>query len=135
MKAKDFLWQARGVEYEIRSLKESEREAWDRATHITQNYEGDGAQSTKDPHKFDFLMSYIDQLILLENNLSQAREEVLMKIYRLKNRNERMVLKAYYIDFKTWERTAVDLHFSYRQVIRIHARALKHIEEILGGEA
>ena len=131
MRAKEFLLQARGVEYEIRSLKESEREAWDRATNITPNYDGDGSTSTKDPHKFDFLMDYIDTLVKLEAQLAQKRDEVLMKIYRLHNRNERLVLKSYYIDFKTWERTACDLHFSYRQVIRIHAKALKHIEELL----
>lgn len=131
MKAKEFLWKARGVEYEIRSLKESEREAWERVTNITPNYDGDGSTSTKDPHKFDFLMTYIDTLLKLEEQLAEARQEVLMKIYRLPNRNERLVLKSYYIDFKTWERTACDLHFSYRQVIRIHAKALKHIEELL----
>lgn len=131
MRAREFLWQARGVEYEIRSLKESEQEAWDRVTHITQSYDGDGAQSTKDPHKFDFLMEYIDKLIDLESQLFRAREEVLLKIYRLKNRNERLVLKSYYVDFKNWEKTAVDLNLSYRQVIRIHAKALKHIEELL----
>ena len=131
MRAKEFLWQARGVEYEIRSLKESEREAWDRVTNITPNYDGDGSTGTKDPHKIDLILAYIDKLVALENQLAEAREEVLLKIYRLQNRNERLVLKSYYIDFKTWERTACDLHFSYRQVMRIHARALKHIEELL----
>lgn len=131
MRAKDFLYRARGVEYEIRALKESEREAWDRATRITQNYDGDGATATKDPHKFDFIMEYIDTLVKLEAQLSAIRQEVVDTIYRLPNRNERLVLKAYYVDFKTWERTACDLHFSYRQVMRIHAKALKHIEEFL----
>mgnify|MGYP003304111410 CR=1 FL=1 len=67
--------------------------------------------------------------------IAQTREEVLLKIYRLKNRNERLVLKAYYIDFKKWERISLDMNFSYRQVIRIHARALKHIEELLNCES
>ena len=131
MRAKEFLWQARGVEEEIQSLKESEREAWDRVTNITPNYDGDGSTGTKDLHKLDLILAYIDKLVALENQLAEAREEVLLKIYRLQNRNERRVLKSYYIDFKTWERTACDLHFSYRQVMRIHARALKHIEELL----
>lgn len=131
MRAKEFLWKARGVEEEIRFLKESEREAWDRATKITPNYDGDGSSASKDPHKLDILMTYIDTLVKLEEQLAEARQEVLMKIYRLPNRNERLVLKSYYIDFKTWEKTAVDLNFSYRQVIRIHAKALKHIEEML----
>ena len=134
MRAKEFLLQARGIDAEIRSLKESEREAWERVTNITPNYDGNMISGSKDPHKFDFLMDYIDKLVALECQLAQTREEVLLKIYRLKNRNERLVLKTYYIDFKKWERISLDMNFSYRQVIRIHARALKHIEELLGGE-
>lgn len=131
MRAKEFLMRARGIDAEIRSIKESEREAWERATNITPNYDGDVTTGTKDPHKFDFIMGYIDSLVRLECELSKIREEVLMQIYRLPNRYERLVLKAYYVDFRKWERISLDLHMSYRQVMRIHARALKHIEELL----
>ena len=60
MRAKEFLLQARGIDAEIRSLKETEREAWERVTNVTPNYDGNVISGSKDPHKFDFLMDYID---------------------------------------------------------------------------
>lgn len=134
MRAKDFLMRARGIEAEIRSIKESEREAWERATNITPNYDGDVTTGTKDPHKFDGLVEYLETLCRLEDELDKVKNEVLCKIYRLHNSNERQVLKAYYVDCKRWEKISVDMHFSYRNVLRIHARGLKHIEEVLNAD-
>ena len=53
MTAKQILSKGRGIDREINALIRTRDETKDRLTHITQNYDGDGAQSTKDPHKFD----------------------------------------------------------------------------------
>ena len=42
--------------------------------------------------------------------------------------NERAVLRAYYLDGLTWEATAYLLGFSYRQVHRLHAAALRSLD-------
>ena len=53
MNAKQFLGRARWADKEIESLMRTRDETFDRLTHITQSYDGDGAQATKEPHKFD----------------------------------------------------------------------------------
>ena len=100
---------------------------------ITQNYNSDGAQSTKNPHKFDRLVeleslvdSKIDEQIAL-------KAETLETIMKLSDRRQRLVLMEYYVEMKTFEQVAVDLHYSWRQVMNIHKYALKEVQQIIGG--
>ena len=134
MRAKDFLYRARGVEYEIRALKESEREAWDRATRITQNYDGDGAQSTKDPHKFDALVELEYKLDERIDELCAVKTEILAAIGKLEDSRERLALQLYYIDMKTWEEVCVEMTYSWKQMMRIRKKAISHVDEIMGIE-
>ena len=99
--------------------------------NTTQNYSSDGAQATKNPHKFDRLVeleslvdSKIDEQIAL-------KAEILGTIMQLDDRRQRLVLMEYYVEMKTFEEVSVDIHYSWKQTHRIHAAALKEVERCL----
>lgn len=131
MNAKQWLGRGRWIEREILSLMKTRDETRDRLTHITQNYDGDGAKSTKDPHKFDALLEMEDQLDKAIDKLYQTKNEILAVIDQLEDGRERIALRAYYIDMKTWEEVAVELKYTWRQTMRIRKTALEHIEAML----
>ena len=131
MTAKQFLSRGRWIEREITSLIRTRDETRDRLMHITQNYDGDGAQSTKDPHKFDALVELEYKLDELIDRLYATKTEILGVIDRLEDRREFLALKVYYIDMKTWEEVAVEMNYTWRQTMRIRKAALLHVEEIM----
>lgn len=133
MTAKQFLSRGRWIEREITSLIRTRDETRDRLTHITQNYDGDGAQTTKDPHKFDSLVELEDKIDELIDRLYATKTEILGVIDRLEDRREFLALKVYYIDMKTWEEVAVELHYTWRQTMRIRKAAIANTEVILNG--
>lgn len=133
MTAKQFLSRGRWIEREITSLIRTRDETRDRLTHITQNYDGDGAQTTKDPHKFDSLVELEDKIDELIDRLYATKTEILGVIDRLDDRREFLALKVYYIDMKTWEEVAVELHYTWRQTMRIRKAAIANTEVIING--
>ena len=133
MTAKQFLSRGRWIEREITSLIRTRDETRDRLTHITQNYDGDGAQTTKDPHKFDSLVELEDKIDELIDRLYATKTEILGVIDKLEDRREFLALKVYYIDMKTWEEVAVELHYTWRQTMRIRKAAIANTEVIING--
>lgn len=131
MNAKQFLARGRWIEREITSLIRTRDETRDRLTHITQNYDSDGAQATKDPHKFDALVELEDKLDQKIDEMYQVKGEILEAIGKLEDSRERIALKVYYIDMKTWEEVCVELHYSWRQTMYIRKQAIKHVDEII----
>lgn len=131
MTAKQWLNRGRRIDQEIDKLIESRVALMDRLTSITQNYDGDGAQSTKDPHKYDKLAEISGKIDERTDQLIAVKKEIFSMINRLPDSRQRMVLMSYYVDGKTWEQTAVDLHYSYMHVTRIHGYALNEIQKML----
>lgn len=130
MTAKQWLARGRWIEREITSLMKTRDETRDRLLHITQSYDSDGAQTSKDPHKFDALLELEDKLDDMIDKLYQTKNEILAVIDRLEDSRERIALKTYYIDMKTWEEVCVELHYSWRQTMYIKKRALKNAEKV-----
>ena len=131
MTAKQFLSRGRWIERAIMSLIRTRDETRDRLTHITQNYDGDGAQSTKDPHKFDALVELEYKLDERIDALCAVKTEILDTICKLEDSRERLALQLYYIDMKTWEEVCVELHYSWRQTMYIRKQAIRHVDEII----
>ena len=106
-------------------------ETKDRLTSITQNYDSDGAQSSKDPHKFDALVELEDRIDRKIDELYQVKNEIFDAIEQLQDSRERIALRVYYIDMKSWEQVAVELNYSWRSTMYIRKQAISHIEEII----
>ena len=131
MTAKQYLIRVRRVDKEINALDNLLVKTRDALENTTQKYDSDGSQSTKDPHKFDRLMeleSLIDQKISEQLAL---KAETLETISKLKDRRQRIVLTEYYLNMKTWEQVAVEINYSWRNVMNIHGRALQEVQKII----
>ena len=83
MNVRQWLGRARYIDREIQSLEKALQDARDQATRITQNYEADGAQSSKDPHKLDKLAEYADMLQRKKDELTETKCEITEAIFRL----------------------------------------------------
>lgn len=124
----------RRIDKEITALLRLVQSTRESLESITQNYNSDGAQVTKDPHKFDRL---IELEALVDSKVDEQIElkaEILRTIMQLDDRRQRLVLMEYYIEMKTFEQVAVDLHYSWRQIMNIHGHALKEVQRTLENE-
>ena len=127
--AKQWLGRARTIGRELQALRETRKNTFEQLTRITQNYTGDGAQSTKDPHKLDLLVE-IDSLIdQHETELLQTQLEVTEAIIRVPSGNQRAVLLSYYVAGKTLEEIAVEIGCSARNVQNLRKRGASWLEK------
>lgn len=131
MTTKQWLLRARNIDREIDSLIKARGELYDRVTKITQSYTGDVVQSTKDPHRFEKLAEYEIEIEQRIDRLIDVKREINAGINQLKDWRLRMVLFERYLLGRTWEQIAVDMHFSYQHVCRLHGRALIEMTEVL----
>ena len=132
-RARAFLNRARNIDHEIDVLLKTEDETRERVMSITQRYDGDGVQSTKDPHKFDKLAELSSLIDQKTDELVSVKAEILEMIGKLPERRQRNVCDSYYLRMKTFEQIAVEENYSYRQVKRIHSKSLLLVDRILNG--
>lgn len=121
----------RRIDKEIAALLRLTQSTRESLESTTQNYSSDGAQSTKNPHKFDRLAeleSLVDEKI---DEQIALKAEILAAIMQLQDRRHRLVLMEYYVEMKTFEQIAVDMNYSWRQILNIHGHALKEVERWL----
>ena len=131
MTAKQYLNRVRRIDKEIEALLRLVQRTRESLETVTQNYDSDGAQSTKNPHKYDRLVE-LDSLV--DEKIDQQialKAEILNTIMQLEDRRQRLVLMEYYVEMKTWEQVAVDMNYSYMHITRIHGYALKEVERCL----
>lgn len=131
MTAKQWLSRARGIDKQIDSLLETKRIMRQRLMSITQNYDNDGAQSTKDPHKYDVLVIIENQIDDLIGQLILTKKEILAVIYKVQDWKLREVLKSRYVDMKSFEQIAVSMHYGWRNIMKLHKKGLMEVESIL----
>ena len=137
MTAREFLIRARHLDQEINAAEELKRTVRDTLTKTTQSYDSDGAQSTKNPHKFDRLAELMDKVDALTDAYISALVEITETISKVQDGRQRRVLMLYYtVKDKTgrpltWEQVAVEMHYSWKQTRRLHAKALQAVDEIM----
>lgn len=138
MTAKQYLNRARRIDKEIEALLQMIQSTRESLESITQNYDSDGATSSKNPHKFDRLVeleSLVDEKI--DEQLAM-KAEILTTISKLKDRQQRLVLTLYYTGIDdvtkkplTWEQVAVKMDYSFQHTMRMHGYALKEVGKLL----
>ena len=62
--------------------------------------------------------------------LIRIKQQVMQTIDKVTNADCVYLLYARYLEFKTWEEIAVDMHYNIRNIYRIHGRALEEISKI-----
>lgn len=125
-------WLNRGwkLDTEIKMLEQAKAEERRRVLSITSSPSNTVVSGTKDPHKYDRLIeleSKIDEIIDREIAI---KKEILDFISMITDVRYRGLLIARYVRFMTWERIAVQMHYGYRQTLRLHKEALKMCEEM-----
>ena len=127
---KEFLQQYRAAEAEERRL-ELEIERWQaRAAKMTAGYEstpsggGDGRSLERAVGHIDAL---IRQLTDQRDKLARLRREIGTAIDSVPESKLRELLRLRYIENLSFERIAVRMNYSWRQVIRIHGVALSKV--------
>ena len=132
MNAKQWLSRARFIDREIAMLQKTKEETRDNLTKITQSYESDGAQTTKDPHKYDRLVELENEIDQKVDELIATKREILNVIFKVEDRNQRQVLISYYIRMKTLEKIAVEMNYSFRQIGNIRRYGIREVQKIIG---
>ena len=131
MTAKQYLNRVRRIDKEIEALLRLVQRTRESLETVTQNYDSDGAQSTKNPHKYDRLVELESLVDAKIDEQISMKAEILNTIMQLEDRRQRLVLMEYYVEMKTWEQVAVDMNYSYMHITRIHGYALKEVERCL----
>ena len=126
-------WLNRGwsMEREIDALTDLKCEAFEQATSMTAAPDGIRVSGSQDPHKLDRLAELngkIDRIIDEEN---AVKTEIIDLIRGIEDRRFRTILINRYTRYLTFEQIAVQLNYSWRQVIRLHRSALYAVAEIL----
>lgn len=97
----------------------------------TQKLDGMPRGGNQDNDRVDDLITRQTELLnkykALERDLSKAILEVEDAISSLSPR-ERDLMRLYYIDGLTWEMVAVEMHYTWRHVHRIHGDALEALK-------
>ena len=135
MTAKEWLSRARSIEGELDALNEAREIMEARLTKGVQTLTGDTVQSTKDPHAFDKLGELTWQIMEQTTELDRVKAEIEAVIRKVENGKYRELLVRRYLNGKTFEEVAVKMHYTWRQVHRIHGRALIAVAEVLKCQA
>lgn len=130
-------WLERGWELnkEICSLRSAEKNIWEKCTGTTPSYSTEPKGGQSNPHKFDALASFGDDIDHCCKELAAVSDEILSAISRLPltkdNNKYRRLLQYRYLNFCTFEQIAVMMNYSWRHVHRVHNEALEAIKHVI----
>lgn len=129
MEIRTWLNRAWKLDAEIRTLEMAKIEERRRVLSTTSTPSEIVVASTKNPHKYDRLVELEDKIDEIIDREFAIKKEILEFISDIPDARFRTLLIGRYIRFMTWERIAVQMHYSYKQTLRLHKAALKMCEE------
>lgn len=130
MTPKEYLSQYGWIERNIRRLEE-EKERWrQRALHITpcwSDASGGGSGEDKIQTAVEKACIIKDKIVAEIDRLIDLRQEIMTMIAAVPDPAQRELLERRYIQLQSLERIAVEMNYSYRQILRLHGWALQQI--------
>lgn len=133
MTAKAWLSRALFIDREIDTLLAARDKEKARAESITRAMTGDPVQGTKDPHKFDRLVELDEKIDRLVDRLVEIKLDIISAVSELEDGRYRTLLLKRYVECTSFEKVAVDMCYSIRQVWRLHGEALLKMEVVIRG--
>lgn len=121
----EYYWLMRNVN----QLEDKLLELDTRVTKVTSSLTG-MPKASGEPDKIPFLVS---RIIEVQKEINEVLERAYRKVADIEKAievlpsRERYLIRARYVELKTWEQIAVDMNYSWKQVHRIHSAALKLI--------
>lgn len=117
---------------EVERLRFSRERAFQQATGTTAATDGVCVQSSGDSTaRFQSLLELDEQIEKAIRKLNRAKAKRLEVIQQVPDSRVRVLLTMRYVDGATFERIAVETHYSWRQVHRLHGRALEMVRDVL----
>ena len=134
MTAKEWLGRGWKLNREIDALERAKRRAYDRC--ISATAQGNGQPTGKGGQVSDGGMSrYADFAAMVDQRIDRlisVKCETLAVIDQVEDSTLRTLLVHRYINFEHWEQIAVDMHYSWRQIMRMHGQALQIVRDKMG---
>lgn len=134
MSVKERMQQINIANRMIENKQEEIQRLHDLATRVTTSVENERVQSSGSDDKMaDIICSATDLEAQLEKDISdfiKLRREIMNEIDALDNIDMIDIMYKRYFQCKKWELIAEELNMSYRNVIRLHGKALKKLEEM-----
>lgn len=132
MKAKEYLRRAYNLDkfidaclVELSNLREC------RNTIRSLDYSRDKIQTSPGNNMENIIIKIVDMENMINDKIDQLgdlKNEIRSDINKLPDETDRLVLTYKYICFLSWEEIAVKMGYSYRNIHRVHAKALKDFE-------
>lgn len=129
-------WLSRGwrIDREIRELEQAQVEALALATRTTASTDGERVDGGGDNSSERAMVAYADKAAeyaeLIDSKIRELvgiKTEIIRAVGRVDDPTLRALLVARYVNFKTWEQIAVDMHYTYQWVCTLHGRALNEL--------
>lgn len=134
MTTKDWLMRAWNLDKEINQLLATKAEAYGRATGTTASTEGERVQTSRNNSSESKFVSYTEYSAMIDKRIDELydiKQEILSAINQVQDSSLRTLLIARYINFKTWERIAVEMNYSYVHLVHnLHPKALQAIKSV-----
>lgn len=138
MKTKDYLSQVSRLNKMINNKLSEISQLRELSVSISAIGNDEKVQTSPNFDKIGTAIAKIDEL---ENNLDKMIDEYLVKKERIIAQIDTMeeesvyqILFSRYIEKKTFEKIATEMEYSWRQIVRLHGKALQQFEKKYGEE-
>ncbi|MDO4200319.1 MAG: DUF1492 domain-containing protein [Clostridia bacterium] len=128
MTIKEYLSQAYRIDQRINSKLEQVRSLRELAVKATSTLSDTYSSGNGNKQKME---GVIVKIIDLENEIDEEidrlvdlKQEIVSMIKQVKNPEYQTLLELRYLNFKTWEQIASEMHYSIQHTFRIHDKAL-----------
>ena len=133
MNAKEYMRQAWNIDQRIKDKLDQVARLKEMATNVTSVISDMPRSATPNPQKMENAVlrlaemeSEIDADI---GRLVNLKIEITQTIWRVEDANCRTLLEMRYISFKSWEEIAAAMGITVRWLHRLHAKALRRVDE------
>ena len=138
MKTKDYLSQVSRLNKMINNKLSEISQLRELSVSISAIGNDEKVQTSPNFDKIGTTVAKIDEM---ENNLDKMideylvkRESIIAQIDTMEEESVYQILFSRYIEKKTFEKIATEMEYSWRQIVRLHGKALQQFEKKYGEE-
>lgn len=136
---KKYLQQIRLYDSHINTKLEDLHQLKKMVTKITPTLKDDVVSGGGNQDKLgDAIAKIVDLEAEIDRDIDRyvaAKQEISATLDKLTDPDQLQVLHMRYVQYKTWEQIACDMHMTYRNVCYIHGKGLHAVNEIMKAES
>ena len=134
MTVKEWLNRGYKIDREINALLRERERSLTLATKTTAAADGERVQTSRSNSTEARFINYADYTKLIDKRIDELyaiKREIITAVNRVGDNTLRQLLIHRYIEFMRWEKIAEEMHYSRRQVTRMHGKALLKLKDVL----